>query len=368
MSDLASRIRAEIEASGPMRLDRFWNLCLFDPTEGYYTSRDPIGASGDFTTAPEISQMFGELLAAWAFAAWDGLGRPPAFTFAEAGPGRGTLMADLLRTLRQFDPAFLKAARIRLIEVSDRLASVQAERLARFDLPVRRVRQIEELDVDGPLLLVANELLDALAIRQFVFRDGAWHERLVDVSGDGFAFNDGPATTRVPASLARLPQPAAGAVFEVSPERDALCAALASRLARQGGAALLIDYGHARTGFGDTLQALRRHEATSALDAPGAADITSHVDFEQVARAMAGAAPTLRFGLAAQGDFLLSLGLPERAGRLGAHADEAGRAAITAAVHRLAGRGQGEMGALFKVFGAASALLPLPPFVQPRVD
>ncbi len=162
MTDLAGRIRAEIDAAGPMRLDRFWNLALFDAQAGYYTSRDPIGAGGDFITAPEISQMFGELLAAWAFAAWDGLGRPAPFVFAEAGPGRGTLMADMLRTLRQLDPAFLQAAKVRLVEVSDRLAGVQAERLARFDLPLRRVRGIDELD-DAPLVLVANELLDAIA-------------------------------------------------------------------------------------------------------------------------------------------------------------------------------------------------------------
>lgn len=366
MSDLAQRIRAEIEASGPMRLDRFWNLVLFDPAAGYYTSRDPIGADGDFTTAPEISQMFGELLAAWAFAAWDGLGRPSPFTFAEAGPGRGTLMADMLRTLRQFDPAFLQAARVCLVEVSDRLAAVQTERLARFDLPIRRVRRIEDLD-ESPLVLVANELLDAVAIRQFVFRDGFWRERHVATSGEGLAFVDGPQASEVPAGLARLLPPDEGAVFEASPERDALAAGLADRLHRFGGAALLIDYGHARSAYGDTLQALRRHRAASSLDAPGTADITSHVDWEQVARAMTAVAP-LRFGLARQGDFLLSLGLPERAGRLGAHADAAAREAITAAVHRLAGKGPGEMGALFQVFAVASAPLALPPFARPAVD
>ncbi|WP_279479939.1 class I SAM-dependent methyltransferase [Aureimonas sp. SK2] len=367
MSDLSARIRAQIEASGPMRLDRFWNLCLFDPTDGYYTSRDPIGAGGDFTTAPEISQMFGELLAAWAFAAWDGLGRPAPFVFAEAGPGRGTLMADMLRTLRQLDPAFLQAAQVRLVEVSDRLAGVQMERLARFDLPIRRVARIEDLDA-GPLVLVANELLDALAIRQFVLREGTWRERYVAAARDAFAVAEGPPTTHVPAALARLPQPEDGAVFEASPERDALCGTLGARLQTSGGAALLIDYGHARSAYGDTLQALRRHGAAPVLDAPGEVDITSHVDFEQVARAMAGAASSLRFGLASQGDFLLSLGLPERAGRLGAHLDAAGRAAITAAVHRLAGKGKGEMGALFKVFAAASQALALPPFARPSSD
>ncbi|RIY02205.1 class I SAM-dependent methyltransferase [Aureimonas flava] len=350
-----------------MRLDRFWNLALFDPAEGYYTRRDPIGARGDFTTAPEISQMFGELLAAWAFAAWDGLGRPAPFVFAEAGPGRGTLMADMLRTLRQLDPAFLRAARVRLVEVSDRLAAAQAERLARFDLPLRRIRRVGELD-EAPLILVANELLDAVAIRQFVFRDGAWRERrVVAADAGGFAFADGAPAPRVPAVLASLPPPAPGAVFEVSPERDALCGTLAGAIGARGGAALLIDYGHARSAHGDTLQALRRHAAASPLDAPGRADITSHVDWEQVARAMAAAAP-LSFGLARQGDFLLRMGLRERAGRLGAPMDEQGRQAITAAAHRLAGTGPGEMGALFQVFGAASAPLALPPFAQPPVD
>ncbi|WP_244631038.1 SAM-dependent methyltransferase [Aureimonas sp. ME7] len=360
MSDLLARIRAEIATRGPMRLDRFWNLALFDAQGGYYTKRDPFGADGDFTTAPDISQMFGELLAAWCFAAWDGLGRPSPFVLAEVGPGRGTLMADMLRSFRQFDPAFGRAVRTRLVETSDRLTEIQRQRLARFDLPIRWCRRVEDLEA-LPMIFVANELLDAVAIRQLRFADGAWRERTVVTEGDSLALAEGPPLRQVPAVLARLPAPRRGDIFEWSPERDALCLALAERIGANGGAALLIDYGHTRTGFGDTLQALRRHEYAPLLERPGEADLTSHVDFERVGALFAGV-PRLHRALATQGEFLLAMGLVERAGRLGREGDAAAQAAISAAVHRLAGNAAGQMGVLFKVFAASSAPLRLPPF------
>ncbi|WP_062013193.1 class I SAM-dependent methyltransferase [Aureimonas sp. AU4] len=365
MTPLDRRIREEIGAEGPMRLDRFWNLCLFDPAEGYYTQRDPFGAAGDFVTAPGVSQMFGELVGAWLVAAWRAIGSPSPVVLAEGGPGDGTLIQDVLRTVRRLDPALMRALRPRLVERSDRLAARQIERLAAFDLPVRRVREIRELDA-APTLLVANELLDAVAIRQFEYRDGSWGERFVTVDETGaLRFARLPPRDGLPAALTdpRAPPPGEGHVFETSPERDQIVADMATHLASQGGAALLFDYGHLRTGYGDTLQALKAHRAVSPLAECGRVDITSHVDFAQarrvaLARGCAGAAM-------AQGAFLLALGLRERAGVLGAGADEAGREGIVRAARRLAGEAEGEMGALFKALALSPRPLPLPPFAVP---
>ncbi|WP_019997888.1 class I SAM-dependent methyltransferase [Aureimonas ureilytica] len=358
---LDRRVREELAARGPMRLDRFWTIALFDREHGYYTTRDPFGTEGDFTTAPEISQMFGELIGAWLVAAWRGLGRPSPFLLCEIGPGRGTLMADILRSVRQLDPDMMRAARVRLVETSDRLAAGQIEHLSRFDLPIVRHRRLDELE-RLPLLLVGNELLDAVAIRQLRFSDGAWRERVIALGPDGaLQLSDGEPMRSVPAALAKLGRPPEGAVFEFSPERDAIVASIAGHLAARSGAALLIDYGHAASGFGDTLQALRQHRFAPALDQVGAADITSHVDFERVLT-VAQECGVAHGALATQGDFLLSLGLLERAGALGAPLDEAGRSAVTQAVHRLAGTGPDEMGALFKVAALSSRALALPPF------
>ena len=343
-----------------MRLDRFWNIALFDREHGYYATRDPFGAGGDFVTAPEVSQMFGELIGAWLVAAWRELGRPSPFVLCEVGPGRGTLLHDMLRSIRQIDPDMLRAARVRIVETSDRLAALQIERVSRFDLPIARHRRIEELD-RLPLLLVGNELLDAIAIRQLRFADGAWREREIGLADGALVVCDGAALRAVPAPLAALGRPIEGAVFEFSPERDALIGALAGHIASQNGAALLIDYGHLTTGFGDTLQALRRHRFASALETVGEADITSHVDFERVLT-LGSALGVAHVGAMTQGAFLLALGLLERAGALGSTMDEAGQRGLTAAVHRLAGNGPDDMGDLFKVAAFSSVPLSLPPF------
>ncbi|MFD2236277.1 class I SAM-dependent methyltransferase [Aureimonas populi] len=364
MTPLGRRIAEAIASRGPMSLERFWNIALFDPQGGYYTARRPFGAEGDFITAPEISQMFGELLGAWLVAAWRKLGRPSPFVLAEIGPGRGTLMADLLRTTRRLDPAFAGAARLWLVETSDRLAGEQAAALARFDLPVRRARRLAEVE-DGPLLLVANELFDAVAIRQFVFGAEGWRERLVSLDGEALRFVEGEAGTAHPLPGAGTPAP--GDVAEVSPLREAIAAEIGSRLARRPGAALLIDYGHARSGFGDTLQALRAHAFADPLADPGLHDITSHVDFARLSAALAGAGASVS-PVGTQGEFLLSLGLAERAARLARDRGPEDRARVASDARRLAGGGPGEMGALFKVLAAASRPLALPPFGAGGLD
>ncbi|MER0239080.1 class I SAM-dependent methyltransferase [Fulvimarina sp. MAC8] len=362
-SVLSEKIAREISERGPVTVERFWEIALFDRRHGYYSAHEPFGRSGDFTTAPEISQMFGELIGAWCASAWAGLGRPSPFMLAEIGPGRGTLMADILRTLRRTAPDCLAASRIRLVETSERLAALQASRLEGFDLPIKRVRQIRELEA-MPTIIVANELFDAVPIRQAVLQEGRWHERVIGLeSMGGFAFGAGKPLDRLPAWLSAIGTRsfADGTVAEFSPAREALAVELGKRLHGNGGAGLFIDYGHTRSAVGDSFQAVAAHRYVPVLDNPGEADLTSHVDFASLANRFNEAGLKLS-PPQTQGNFLLSMGLLERAGHLGAPLDEAGRNQIRADVQRLAGNGPQDMGDLFKVLAVSSAPLDLPPF------
>ena len=202
MTPLEDLLIRRIAATGPLTVADYMAECLLHPDHGYYATREPFGVAGDFTTAPEISQMFGELVAAWLVAAWQTLGAPSPFVLAEMGPGRGTLMADILRTAGRLDRAFLAAARVTLVETSDRLARIQAERLTSFDLPIRHRKRLSEIE-PGPLLLVANELFDAVAIRQFVWAADGWREKRVGRAPDGrLAFG----TVPLPAPALDLPE------------------------------------------------------------------------------------------------------------------------------------------------------------------
>ena len=349
MTALADLVRARIAGEGPMRLDAFMALALGHPTLGYYATRDPLGAGGDFTTAPEISQMFGELAGLWLVQAWLDQGRPAPFVLAEFGPGRGTLMRDALRAARAV-PEFLAAARLWLVETSATLRERQAETLAAHD--PRWASRPAELPA-GPLFAVANEFLDALPIRQVRRTDAAWSERTVVEAGAGLALAWGPP--RPDADLDRrfsgLPD---GAIAEMGEAGEAFAAGLGARIAAAGGAALVVDYG-AWDGFGDTLQAVRGHRPADPLDRPGTADLTAHVRFRDIAAA---GRPARAWGTVGQGAFLDRLGITERARALarGKPAEEA--AAIAAAHRRLTHTG--EMGNLFQVL----AFLPegtLPP-------
>lgn len=355
---LENRIRRLIETAGPLPVSDYMAMCLFDPAEGYYTTREPFGETGDFTTAPEISQMFGEMVGAWLVHAWRALGRPAPFALVEMGPGRGTLMRDIIRTAR-IDPSFLAAAQIHLVETSERLRGVQAETLAPH--AVKWHDDLSSLPA-LPMLFAANELFDAVPLRQFEQTPDGWRERRVGLDGDGnLAFVTGlPVSdpSLLPAGASAVPE---GAVFEYAPAREAIAATLGERLATHGGAALVIDYGHLHSGFADTLQALRAHQFVSVFDEPGSADLTSHVDFEQLAKA-AGSAGAFARPAMTQGDFLLALGLAQRAGALGHGKDEKTQAGIRAAAERLAGTGKAEMGGLFKVLCLTGAPLSLPPF------
>ena len=355
MSALRARIAELIETTGPISVSQYWALCLYDPIDGYYMTREPFGRGGDFTTAPEVSQMFGEMVALWVHGAWQAAGAPQRFVLAEIGPGRGTLMKDMLRTLAKAAPALVDAAEVRLVEVSPRLRAVQADTLAGATGRIGWDDRVEQLP-EGPLVIVGNEIFDALPIRQYVKAGGRWRERMVALDGAGnLAFHAGagmPDPALLPPDAADA---AEGAIAELSPARAGLMDIIASRIAGEGGAGLFLDYGYLSPSTGDTLQALHRHAPDDSLAHPGEADLTSHVDFAALAEAAR--AHGLRTAAMTQADFLLAMGLLERAGRLGTPLDEAGRDRIRADVERLAGPQQ--MGDLFKAL-CVGATTPLP--------
>jgi len=351
MTPLKRRLIATIAATGPIDISQYMAQCLFDPQDGYYTTREPFGASGDFVTAPEISQMFGELIGVRMLSAWRAIGAPSDVVLAEIGPGRGTLMADMLRTLRKLDATLLANARIAMIEASPRLAQVQRQTLAGSGVEISWHGDVASLP-HGTLLLVGNEIFDAVPVRQFVRAHGGWRERMVGLdAGGAMTFVAGAGTLDAAMLPAGAREASDGAILELSPQREALMAALAQRIAGTGGYGLFVDYGHALPGIGDTLQAVRRHRPEGVLEHPGEADLTAHVDFH--ALALEADRHGLATRLTSQGDFLTGLGLVERAGALGARADEGARKALRAAVERLAG--PEAMGTLFKVLEIAKA-------------
>ncbi len=352
MTELGRIIAAEIAATGPMRLDRYMAECLLHPAHGYYATRDPFGRAGDFITAPEISQMFGEMLGLCLAQVWLDQGRPAPYVLAEAGPGRGTLMADMLRAMRAV-PGMAEAARIHLIEASATLRAVQRETLKGH--AVTWLDRVEDLP-EAPLFLVANEFFDALPIRQYERRGAAWAERIVGAEGDrlvpGLA-----APLPVAALEPRLADTREGDVVELCPAAPGIVAAIAGRIARHGGVALIVDYGGWHS-LGDTFQALKDHAPCDPFAEPGAADLTAHVDFEVLAQA-ARAAGAVASGLTAQGVLLERLGITARAQAL-ARGLSGERLETHVAAHRRLTHPD-EMGHLFKGLAIRPAHAPLPP-------
>ena len=350
MTALGALIRRRIAEAGPMRLDAYMALCLGHPQHGYYATRDPLGAGGDFVTAPEISQMFGELVGAWTAQVWLDQGRPAPFVLAELGPGRGTLMRDALRATTTV-AGFRDAAAVWLVETSPALRARQAATLEGVD--VRWAGEVAALP-EAPSVVIANEFLDALPIRQFQRADALWRERLVGIEGDGLGFVWGAA--RPDAGLdARFPLLADGGIAEVNAAAEAVTAALGARIARAGGAALLVDYG-GWEGSGDTLQAVAGHAPADPLAAPGAADLTAHVRFRPLAEA---ARPVRAHGPVPQGIFLERLGITGRARALARGREGPELEAIVAAHRRLTH--PAEMGHLFQVLALAPEDAPPPP-------
>ncbi len=286
-----------------MTVAEFMAECLMHPKFGYYATRDPLGAKGDFITAPEISQMFGELIGLSLAQAWTDQGRPARFTLAEAGPGRGTLMADMLRAAAHV-PEFLKAADIVLIEASPILRAIQKDALATYS--VGWITTVQDL-AEQPVFFVANEFFDALPIRQFQREGEHWRERQIGLSEGALQFGLGPAQPQ-PALKHRIDDTKDGDVVEDCPSAAPILDEIGGRIARHGGAGLIIDYGDWRS-LGDTLQAVRSHKPEDPLANPGRSDLTAHVDFE----ALAQAAPCRYTKLTPQGVFLERLGITSRA-------------------------------------------------------
>jgi SAM-dependent MidA family methyltransferase len=342
-----------IAHDGPISVERYMALCLAH----YYGTRDPLGAGGDFTTAPEIGQMFGELLGLWAVEVWQAMGRPDPVRLVELGPGRGTLMADALRAARLV-PAFGEAATVHLVETSPSLRERQRRTLAPTGARLSWHDGLESVP-PGPALVIANEFLDALPIRQFVATERGWCERLVGLREDRLVFGLSPEPEP------GLPPPASpGDILEWPRAAIDLAGSLAERLASAGGAALLIDYGYWGPGLGDTLQAVRRQVYADPLESPGEADLTAHVDFRRLAEA-AGARLRVH-GPVRQAEFLEALGIRARAAALKKRASPEQAAQIDRALDRLTDRGSTGMGELFKVLGLSHAALAALPALPPR--
>lgn len=337
-------IKSHIAIAGPMRLSDYMALALGHPEFGYYMTRDPLGARGDFITAPEVSQMFGEMLAAWVIDVWQKSGAPQEFILMELGPGRGTLMRDMLR-IAEMVPDFIKGAHVHLVETSPTLRSVQEETLKGY--AVQWHDRLETVPQDKPIYCVANEFFDALPVQQFVFSDGQWWEHGVAESGTGLQLVRVLATTDLEGVLPHK-EPKEGDIFEYARASVVVMGELAARIKAHGGAALVIDYGHAQSDFGDTVQAVRGHTYTGILDHVGESDITAHVDFEKLADAAKGQGMHI-FGPVPQGRFLKNLGIVQRAQKLSEAASEAQKSEVDTALIRLTD--VDHMGQLFKVMG-----------------
>jgi NADH dehydrogenase [ubiquinone] 1 alpha subcomplex assembly factor 7 len=363
-SPLQREIRRLITIAGPMPVADYMRLCLTHPEHGYYITHDPLGAGGDFITAPEISQMFGELVGLWMAAVWRQMGAPENVRVIELGPGRGTLMLDALRAAKVV-AGFRAAIVLHLVEISPALQRLQRQRLENPDVPTLWHGAFEEVPA-GPAIVIANEFIDALPVHQAVKQADGWHERVVDMGADG-NFRFGLARDPLPHFETALPRglrgSTEGSIFEWRSDRIGF---ELGRRVRTDGAALIIDYGHAKHGMGDTLQAVAEHAFTEPLRAPGRADLTAHVDFAALAQSAEMIGGRVH-GPISQRDFLLRLGIDQRAAALKANASRDKALEIDMAFTRLTESGARGMGELFKALAIADPKLgPLPGFEAPR--
>ena len=348
---LEAEILRRIALAGPMPVRQYMELCLSHPVHGYYTTRDPLGRDGDFITSPEVSQVFGELLGLWAASAWHQMGQPENVRLVELGPGRGTMMLDALRAM-QVVPAFRAAIVVHMVEFSPALQQRQQQTLAAVDVPMMWHQTFDEVP-DGPTIVLANELFDALPVNQAIKQFNGWYERVVEIGPDG-KLTFGIANDLIPLFDQLVPpnmrDAPIGAIYEW--RADNLPLSLSRRVVRQGGAALVVDYGHVESAPGDTLQAVGGHAFVNPLESPGAVDLTAHVDFQ----AFALAAESMGVGVTgpiAQAEFLRNLGIEKRAASLKALVTPEKAAEIDSAIQRLLGEGRTEMGSLFKAIGIA---------------
>jgi NADH dehydrogenase [ubiquinone] 1 alpha subcomplex assembly factor 7 len=363
VTPLFDEIRRRIAVSGPVPVAEYMRFCLTHPKYGYYINRDPLGAAGDFITSPEISQMFGELVGLWIAAVWRQMGAPENLRLVELGPGRGTLLHDALRATKVVR-GFREALVLHLVEVSPALREFQEQRLEPLGVPLLWHDRLEDVP-GGASILVANEFIDVLPVHQAVKQADGWHERVVAVGAEGHLVFD---IAREPLAYFETSMPRAlrqasiGAIYEWRTDNIAL---ELGRRTREEGAALIIDYGHARSGLGNTLQAVAGHAFADPLRAPGAADLTAHVDFEALAQCAETMGARIH-GPIRQRDLFLRLGIEQRAAALKAGAPRDKAADIEIAFSRLIGVGAQEMGELFKAVAIAAPKLGVLPGFEAR--
>jgi SAM-dependent MidA family methyltransferase len=353
---LGELIAGMIATDGPMPVDRYMALALGHPEHGYYMGRDPFGRAGDFITAPEVSQMFGELIGIWCAAGWQMMDAPADWNLIELGPGRGTLMADLVRACCVM-PGLSEGMKVHFVEMSPALKTVQSETMKRAGIEATWHDRLEDIP-DAPSLIIANEFFDALPVTQLQKQAGKWHERVVGLDGEG-KLTLGVAAD--PVAPALVPTWAAdandGDIAEFSPVRDAVAREISRRVTKHVGAALIIDYGHVKSATGDTLQAVAKHQFADVLAQPGNADITSHVDFDALSIALTSDGAKA-YGPVTQGDFLVKMGLKEREEMLRQRADARQRIRLSKGAQRLVAGN--EMGQLFKVLAVTHPDMPKP--------
>lgn len=365
---LARHLMRMIEHNGPMSVATYMAEALGNPQHGYYTTGQPFGRDGDFITSPEISQIFGELIGLWFADLWDRMNRPPRIDIVEIGPGRGTLMADLLRAARKVR-GFCASATVHMVETSPTLQKIQRQSLiGEDDLEIKWHSEFSAITQksDAPLFLIANELFDALPIRQFQLCDDGWHERMVTVVPD-----PQPKTPGEPPSLGLVLNPAVetldfdartknaprGAVLELSSASEGLIEDISRHLLATGGVALFFDYGPAASSLGDSLQAVRKHEYVPIFAEPGKVDLTAHVNFARLA-AQARQVGGMVYGPCPQGAFLREIGIEQRAAQLIRGASASQKQEIESAVTRLISPQQ--MGSLFKAMAVTAPGTPAP--------
>jgi NADH dehydrogenase [ubiquinone] 1 alpha subcomplex assembly factor 7 len=356
---LEGEIRRLICIAGPMPLAQYMSLCLCHPVHGYYMTRDPLGAQGDFITAPEISQMFGELLGLWAAALWRKMGSPQKIHLVELGPGRGTMMADALRAAKVV-PDFHSAITAHLVEISPALQQLQRQTLEPLGVLPHWHRALEEVP-EQPAIIFANEFFDALPVHQAIKQKNGWHERVVVVDAKGnfsLGMQHAPLTRIDRLWPPQIRNAAVGEIFEW--RTDSVALEIGRRVARFGGAALVIDYGHIESEVGDTLQAVGEHAYANPLISPGLVDLTAHVDFQSLADQAESIGARIH-GPLQQGEFLRRLGIETRAAMLKANAPQLRQSEIDGQVDRLIGTGAHKMGMLFKVMAIADPRLGVPP-------
>lgn len=342
----AAEIRARIARDGHITVADYMDLAL----TAYYARGDVFGRGGDFITAPEISQAFGELIGLWCAVTWQQMGRPGTFKLIECGPGRGTLMADVLRAAKNV-AGFIPAAEIHLVERSAALRDIQ--RTALNDHAVTWHDDLEAVP-HGPQIILANEFLDALPVRQFQRTQSGWAERVIKTDTSGALMFAVMPIENAPVPIPLAVNAEIGAIFERSEVVTAVVEAMSRRIMAHGGAALVIDYGHAATALGETLQAVKSHKYAEILAAPGEADVTAHVDFGHV-KTTARSAGALVHGPVEQGLWLKRLGIGVRQVQLAKDKTPEVARAIEQGVRRLI-EPHG-LGVLFKVMALAHPAL-----------